>query len=265
MKSKNKKEFINSTSSTELEINGERIIIGFRSKKNKKPINAIESIEKQFFKKKQAIVQLKKKNKVMSIDDIEIFLMSQAMGPTKHEASFGVLKAFMSAYQRFKKWEKSQSNIVKIVLWLMIIPFISFSQDISGNWIKKTDYSTFTLSFTAINNTDYYAFDIVGTTRAYDPLTNDTINFPAHVGLKYEDKQGYHIVSFKKVENYLYGYYNDKVSRDKESYDDLYLDDEDPCQFEFYVFKDSVLVNAHPICNFMYGGFRTNFIGTYLK
>ena len=91
------------------------------------------------------------------------------------------------------------------------------------------------------------------------------INIPANIGLSYGEKENFYVVSFKQIDNYLYGYYNDKVSRDKESYDELYLDDEDPCQFEFYVFKDSVLVNAHPVCNFMYGGFRTNFIGTYLK
>jgi len=265
MKSKNKKEFINSTSSTELEINGEKIIIGFQSKKNKKPINAIESLEKEFFKKKKAIVKLNNKNKVMSVDDIEIFLISQAMGPIQHEVSIGVLNAFSSAYNRFAEWEKNLSNVVKALLWLMIIPFMSFSQDISGDWVKKTDYSTFTLSFTPIDNTDYYTFDITGNTYAYDPLTKDTINFPANIGLSYGEKENFYVVSFKQIDNYLYGYYNDKVSRDKESYDELYLDDEDPCQFEFYVFKDSVLVNAHPICNFMYGGFRTNFIGTYLK
>ena len=108
MKSKNKKEFINSTSSTELEINGEKIIIGFQSKKNKKPINAIESLEKELFKKKKAIVKLNNKNKVMSVDDIEMFLISQAMGPIQHEVSIGVLNAFSSAYNSFKKWEDSQ-------------------------------------------------------------------------------------------------------------------------------------------------------------
>ena len=96
MKSKNKKEFINSTSSTELEINGEKIIIGFQSKKNKKPINAIESLEKELFKKKKAIVKLNNNNKVMSVDDIEMFLISQAMGPIQHEVSIGVLNAFSS-------------------------------------------------------------------------------------------------------------------------------------------------------------------------
>jgi len=111
MKSKNKKEFINSTSSTELEINGEKIIIGFQSKKNKKPINAIESHEIEFFKKKQAIVKLNNKNKVMSVDDIEMFLISQAMGPIQHEVSIGVLNAFSSAYNRFTEWEKNLSNL----------------------------------------------------------------------------------------------------------------------------------------------------------
>tara|TARA_B100000963_G_scaffold338280_1_gene335014 strand:- start:109 stop:906 length:798 start_codon:yes stop_codon:yes gene_type:complete len=265
MKQKNKKKIINLTSSTEFEINGEKIISGFESKKNKKPINAIESLENELFKKKKAIVKLNNKNKVMSINGIEIFLISQAMAPIQHEVSIGVLNAFSSAYNRFKEWKKSLSNAVKLLLWLMIIPFMSFCQDISGNWVKKTDYSTFNLSFTPINNTDYYAFDITGNTYAYDPITKDTINFPAHIGLSYIEKDSFYVVSFKKIDTYLYGYYNDKASRDKESYDELYLDDEDPCQFEFYVFNDSVLVNAHPICNFIYGGFRTNFIGTYLK
>ena len=111
MKSKNKKEFINSTSSTELEINGEKIIIGFQSKKNTKPINAIESIEKELFKKKKAIVKLNNKNKVMSVDDIEMFLISQAMGPIQNEVSIGVLNAFSSAYNRFTEWEKNLSNL----------------------------------------------------------------------------------------------------------------------------------------------------------
>ena len=111
MKSKNKKEFINSTTSTELEINGEKIIIGFQSKKNKKPINAIESLEKELFKKKKAIVKLNNKNKVMSVDDIEMFLISQAMGPIQHEVSIGVLNAFSSAYNRFTEWEKNLSNL----------------------------------------------------------------------------------------------------------------------------------------------------------
>jgi len=146
MKSKNKNEFINSTSSTELEINGEKIIIGFQSKKNKKPINEIESLEKELFKKKKAIVKLNNKNKVTSVDYIEMFLISQAMGPIQHEVSIGVLNAFSSAYNRFTEWKKNLSNVVKALLWLMIIPFMSFSQDISGDWVKKTDYSTFTLS-----------------------------------------------------------------------------------------------------------------------
>ena len=130
MKSKKENEFINSTSSTELEINGERIIIGFRSKKNKKPINAIESIEKQFFKKKQAIVQLKKKNKVMSIDDIEMFLMSQATGPTKHEASFAVLNAFMRFFKSgfvFLTGVGTQTKILSNFLFVME----------ENNWILK--------------------------------------------------------------------------------------------------------------------------------
>ena len=109
MKSKNKKEFINSTSSTELEINGEKIIIGFQSKK--KSINAIESLEKELFKKKKAIVKLNNNNKVMSVDDIEMFLISQAMGPIQNEVSIGVLNAFSSAYNRFTEWEKSLSNL----------------------------------------------------------------------------------------------------------------------------------------------------------
>ena len=112
MKSKNKKKFINSTSSTELEINGEKIIIGFQSKKNKKPINSIESLEIEFFKKKQAIVKLKNKNKVMSVDDIEMFLISQAMGPIQHEVSIGVLNAYSSAYNRFTEWQKNLSESI---------------------------------------------------------------------------------------------------------------------------------------------------------
>ena len=265
MKSKNKKEFINLTSSSELKINVEKIVSVFQRKKNKKPINAIDSLEKEFFIKKKAIVKLNNKNKVMSVDDIEMFLISQAMGPIQHEVSFAVLNAFSSAYNSFTEWENNYCNIVKLLLWLIIIPFMSFSQDMSGDWVKKTDYSTFTLSFNPINNNDYYAFDIRGTTYAYDPITKDTINFPAHIGLSYIEKDNFYFTSFKKIDTYLYGYYNDKVSRDKDSYDELYVDDEDPCQFEFYVFEDSVLVNAHPICNFIYGGFRTNFTGTYLK
>ena len=108
MKSKNENEFINSTSSTELEINSEKIIIGFQSKKNQIPINTIDSLEKELFKKKQAIVKLKQMNKVMRVDDIEIFLITQAMGPVQDEVSIDVLNAFSSAYNRFKKWEYNQ-------------------------------------------------------------------------------------------------------------------------------------------------------------
>ena len=175
MKSKNKKEFINSTSSTELEINGEKIIIGFQSKKNKKPINSIESLEKELFKKKQAIVKLKNKNKVISIDDIEMFLMSQALGPIQNEVSIGVLNAYSSAYNRFVQWEKNLSKLVKTLLFLIVIPFMSFSQDISGDWFKKTDNSNFNLSFSPIDNTNNFYFEIIGNTYSYDPFIQDTV------------------------------------------------------------------------------------------
>ena len=114
MKSKNKKEFINSKSSTELEINGEKIIIRFQSK-NKKLINAIESLEKEFFKKKKAIVKLNNNNKVKSVDDIEMFLISQAMGPIQNEVSIEVLNAYSSAYKRFTKWQKNLSKKVELI------------------------------------------------------------------------------------------------------------------------------------------------------
>jgi len=106
VKSKNKKEFINSTSSTELEINGEKIIMGFQSKKNKKPINAIEKLEEQFFKDKKAIVRFSSGNKVMSIDDISIVLYSQAMGPISNELPFDDMNALVKALNRYNNSKK---------------------------------------------------------------------------------------------------------------------------------------------------------------
>ena len=103
MKSKKKTELI---SSTELEINGEKIMIGFQSQKNQ--INAVKFLEKELFKKKQAIIKINNNNKVMSVDDIEMFLISQAMVTIQHEVSIVVLNAFSSAYNRFKNWEDSQ-------------------------------------------------------------------------------------------------------------------------------------------------------------
>ena len=47
----------------------------------------------------------------MSVDDIEMFLISQAMGPIQNEVSIGVLNAFSSAYNRFTEWEKNLSNL----------------------------------------------------------------------------------------------------------------------------------------------------------
>ena len=59
MKSKNKKEFINSTSSTELEINGEKIIIGFQSKKKfSKPLNKPSGNFRKNFKSKPQPLKL---------------------------------------------------------------------------------------------------------------------------------------------------------------------------------------------------------------
>ena len=78
--------------------------------KNKKLINAIDSLEKELFKNKKAIVKLNDNNKVMSVDDIEIFLISQAMGPIQNEVSFGVLNAYSSAYNRFTEWQKNLSK-----------------------------------------------------------------------------------------------------------------------------------------------------------
>ena len=37
-----------------------------------------------------------------------MFLISQAMGPIQHEVSIGVLNAFSSAYNSFKKWENKK-------------------------------------------------------------------------------------------------------------------------------------------------------------
>ena len=112
MKSKNKKKIINSTNSIELEIKGEKIIIGFQRKKNKNPINAIETLEKELFKKNKAIVKVNNNNRVMSVDDIEMFLISQAMGPIQHEVSIGVLNAYSSAYNRFTEWQKNLSESI---------------------------------------------------------------------------------------------------------------------------------------------------------
>ena len=135
---KNKKELI-STSSTDLEINGEKIIVGFQSKNPKKSINVLESFEKELFKQKKAIVQIKQRNKVIKICDIEAFLITQAMGPIQQEVSLAILNSFSKAYNRFKKWENSQFNVVKILLYLMIIPFMSYSQDINGNKILSVN------------------------------------------------------------------------------------------------------------------------------
>ena len=153
----------------------------------------------------------------------------------------------------------------KLLIFFSFFSVFIYSQDITGDWIKKTDYSTFNLSFTPIINTEYCSFEIIGNTYSYDYFIKDTINFPAHIGLSYGDKESYHVILLKKKDNHLYGYYNDKISMDKEMYDELYNDNEDPCQFEFYIFQDSVVVNTNQICNFMYGGYSTNFRGTYFK
>ena len=225
----------------------------------------IVSLEQELFKKKQAIVKLKNKNKVISIDDIEMFLMSQALGPIQNEVSIGVLNAYSSAYNRFVQWEKNLSKLVKTLLFLIVIPFMSFSQDIRGDWFKKTDNSNFNLSFSPIDNTNNFYFEIIGNTYSYDPFIQDTVNFPAHIGSVYGKKDNPYFVELKNMGNYLYGYYNDKESLDKETYNDLYYDYEEPCLFEFFIFIDSILVNINPICNVMYGGFSTEFGGTYLK
>ena len=94
-----------------MEINGERIIISFRSKKQK-PINAIETLEKELFKKNKAIVKLNNKNNVINVDDIERFLISQAIGPIQNEVCIRVLNAYSSAYNRFTEWQKNISDSI---------------------------------------------------------------------------------------------------------------------------------------------------------
>ena len=103
MKSKKKTEFINST---ELAVNGEKVIIGFQSKKNNTPINAIEKLEEQLFKDKKAIVRFSAGNKVMSIDDIAIALYSQAMGPISNELPFNDMNALIKAFNRYNNSKK---------------------------------------------------------------------------------------------------------------------------------------------------------------
>ena len=103
MKSKKKTEFINST---ELEVNGEKVIIGFQSTKNNNPINAIEKLEEQLFKDQKAIVRFRSGNKVMSIDDIAIALYSQAMGPISRELPFNDQKALIKAFNRYSDSKK---------------------------------------------------------------------------------------------------------------------------------------------------------------
>ena len=102
MKEKKKKNIINST---ELELNGEKLIVGFQNEAGQRSINVLEEMEKELFKSQKVIVKIDGKNKIMRVSDIDIIIITQAFGSIENEMPHEHFTAMLKAYDRYKKWK----------------------------------------------------------------------------------------------------------------------------------------------------------------
>ena len=94
-------------------LNKERIIIGFRNKKNHQFANLPEILEEQFFKEKKVIVKFSSSFKIMTVDDVEMtLLLESARSIDKKELPFSDLKELQDALNRYKNWEKARILIL---------------------------------------------------------------------------------------------------------------------------------------------------------
>ena len=152
---------------------------------------------------------------------------------------------------------------------IYILPLLIYSQNIdyTGEWVDSSPPSTVssikiipgekfenTLTLKKIKNEDdSYKFTFFGWRDSYDRYARQVIKFSG------EMLADHFVIEVRDNKSY---YTDDALVEDSEL--TLYSEGEERCKVYFTFNKDSITVQTQD-CNFIYGGFRVGFDGTYKK
>jgi len=77
--------------------------------KNQK-LDTITLLEKVFFPQKKVIVRLRRENRLMNLEEVELILLSQSFGQIENEIHFYEIKAFSEAVARYYNWKENNKQ-----------------------------------------------------------------------------------------------------------------------------------------------------------